>query len=327
MDLVTIAVAVYNGAPYIKRCLDSVLSQDYRNIDVIIVDDGSTDNSLDIIKEYCNKDSRFRYISHHKNLGLPVARNTGIKAAKGNYISMIDIDDYLEKNYICTLLDALKRNNVQLCACHHITHWVSNPSKIKYFQENNIERLINSSDFDYLDETLPYTVWSLLIKKELLDGIEFDADLLVGQDTPFIAQVIKKAGKFLVLNRNLYHYFIYAESSCHGIFKRDKITALKSWKRTINTYNDLPQVQLTVKAKYATQCLIFIRKYFFNMGVSHKIYKMVLKEYRNYIKYMIFYAIKKPGTTTICNALFCVVFAMFPFLYPKYYLLRYHEKS
>ena len=127
MDLVTVAIAVYNGEKYLDRCLNSVKDQDYENLEVLIVDDGSTDGSVDIIKEYCNTDPRFKLIIHPQNMGLPVTRNTCIKEAKGKYLAMIDVDDYLEKDYVSAMLKSIKRNNVRLCLCHHVTHYTSDP--------------------------------------------------------------------------------------------------------------------------------------------------------------------------------------------------------
>lgn len=327
MDLVTIAVAVYNGAKYLDRCLTSVKEQDYENIEVLIVDDGSTDDSVDIIKEYCNADPRFKLVIHPQNMGLPVTRNTAIKEAKGKYLAMIDVDDYLEKDYVSAMLNSIKRNNVRLCLCHHVTHYSADPSKSKRLPEDYKDRVISTADFDFFNENFSWTTWSFMFEKELLKDVWFNPKHLTGQDSPFLAKVLKKADKLVVLNRNLYHYIIFNDSNCHGDFNKRKLCAYKAWKEAIKTVNDMPFVHLTVCARYAQQCTTMIRKYHFGMGVPYKIYKMMLREYRKYVRYLLLYAVKKPSIANIFNAASYLVFAVFPSLYPKYYLLKYHEKS
>jgi len=96
LPLLTIAVAVYNTEKYLRECLDSVVDQTYRNLEIICVNDCSTDNSLEILEEYATKDKRIKIIINEKNLGLGVTRNVGMEAAHGEYILFIDSDDWLD---------------------------------------------------------------------------------------------------------------------------------------------------------------------------------------------------------------------------------------
>ena len=101
--LVTVVVPVYNVEKYLKKCLDSLLSQTYHNIEIIVVNDGTTDKSLDIAKEVNSIDERVKIISQ-ENQGLSEARNTGIRNAKGEYICFVDSDDFVHKDYVKLLL-------------------------------------------------------------------------------------------------------------------------------------------------------------------------------------------------------------------------------
>ena len=100
MHKLSIVIPVYNTAVYLKECLDSIINQTYSNIEIICVDDCSPDNSAEIIKEYAAKDNRIKYIKHSENKKQGAARNTGIDAASGKYITFIDSDDYLSYKYV-----------------------------------------------------------------------------------------------------------------------------------------------------------------------------------------------------------------------------------
>lgn len=107
MDLVTIIVPVYNVENYLNRCLDSIIKQSYKNLDIILINDGSTDNSLKICNNYAKNDTRITVINI-ENSGPSICRNIGLEKAKGGYISFVDSDDYIEKNFIETLLKTKK---------------------------------------------------------------------------------------------------------------------------------------------------------------------------------------------------------------------------
>ena len=104
MDLVTIIVPVYNVENYLNRCLDSIIKQSYKNLDIILINDGSTDNSLKICNNYAENDARITVINI-QNSGPSICRNIGLGKAKGNYISFVDSDDYIETNFIETLIE------------------------------------------------------------------------------------------------------------------------------------------------------------------------------------------------------------------------------
>ena len=113
---VSIIVPVYNVESYLRRCLNSILLQSYSNIEVIVVDDGSTDLSGTICDEYQKQDSRVKVI-HKTNQGLGAARNTGLKIAKGEYISFVDSDDYIDLNMIEVLLEACLKTESEIAIC------------------------------------------------------------------------------------------------------------------------------------------------------------------------------------------------------------------
>ena len=111
--MISIIIPIYNVEKYLEKCLDSILNQTYKNLEIILIDDGSTDNSPNICNSYCEKDKRIKII-HKNNEGVSSARNKGIELSKGKYIVFIDSDDYVSNEHIEVLYDCIISNNVDL---------------------------------------------------------------------------------------------------------------------------------------------------------------------------------------------------------------------
>lgn len=118
-DLISIVVPIYNVEQYLSQCIDSILEQSYRNIDIILVDDGSPDGCPGICDSYAEKDNRVRVI-HQDNSGLSAARNVGLEVAKGSYITFIDSDDYIGKHFVERLYDVIRRMDADIGICDYL---------------------------------------------------------------------------------------------------------------------------------------------------------------------------------------------------------------
>lgn len=118
--MISIIVPVYNVEKYLDRCVQSILIQSFKRFELILVNDGSTDNSFEICQKYRKKDSRVILISQ-ENKGLSAARNTGLNNAHGDYICFIDSDDFIEKDYLKLLLNNLKSNNADISICEYFS--------------------------------------------------------------------------------------------------------------------------------------------------------------------------------------------------------------
>ncbi|MBO4675217.1 MAG: glycosyltransferase family 2 protein, partial [Elusimicrobiaceae bacterium] len=118
--LISVIISVYNTEKYLCKCVDSVLTQTYQNLEVILVDDGSTDSCGRICDEYVSKDSRVQVI-HQQNAGLSAVRNAGIKAAKGEYFSFIDSDDWVDARFIETLWNLAEEHRAPVCVVGRYT--------------------------------------------------------------------------------------------------------------------------------------------------------------------------------------------------------------
>ena len=206
LPLISVVVPVYNVKPYVAKCLDSILRQTYTNIEIIVVDDGSTDGSELICDDYSNKDPRITVI-HQRNTGLAAARNTGIDAAHGEYLGFVDSDDFIEPFMYEKLLNAAQKNNCVLAVCG-INYVFDNGTVIP---KANIEP---DQVFDFPDaitEMNTYRLfdmgaWSKLYKSELFDGIRFPVGKL-SEDFFIMFKIFDRAQKVAFVSDACYNYY------------------------------------------------------------------------------------------------------------------------
>lgn len=224
-DLVTIVIPVYNLEQYISVCVDSVLQQTYRNIEILIVDDGSTDASPMICDEFAKKDSRVRVI-HKKNEGLSVVRNIGAKEAKGKYIAHIDGDDILMPTYIEHLLSLLVEYNADISMCSFVPFM--DGDEIPKGKVQNSRENIKIMTKEQALETFLYqkyftsSTWGKLFKKELLLRVEFVYGSMC-EDMDSIYKLIHYSDKVVYSSKIQYFYRQRLGSIVHTcLLKREK---------------------------------------------------------------------------------------------------------
>lgn len=176
MDLISVVIPVYNVEKFLARCLDSVISQTYKNLEIILIDDGSTDSSGIICNKYLKIDNRIKVV-HKKNEGLGYARNTGLDIATGRYVVFIDSDDYIENKMIEILYNDLKRNKADTCIggfkriIGDETIVNQNPLAGQLYESNRIMKEVLSRMFgpDYLDDIkIEMSVWKVLFSNEII---------------------------------------------------------------------------------------------------------------------------------------------------------------
>ncbi len=199
----SIIVPIYKVELYLKECVDSILKQDFKDYELILVDDGSPDNCPKICDEYAKKDSRIKVV-HKKNGGLSDARNAGIKVAKGKYILFIDPDDYAEKNY----LEVIDKNlgEADLLVFGHYVLYMN--KRIK--EQGNNDFLEREKALDYLmsDNKFCGFAWNKVYKKEIFDkyNLEYDANISMCEDMLFSYEYIKRINTVKVIDDALINY-------------------------------------------------------------------------------------------------------------------------
>lgn len=221
-DLISIIVPAYNVEDQVERCLKSLCAQTYRNLEIIVVDDGSTDKSGEIIDSFAALDSRIIAI-HKKNGGVSSARNAGLKKASGTFIGFVDSDDYINADMYQILYDNLKTYNADMSVC-----WgqgVSDEKLIDFYEKHNVDEQnirvknnfeifngyyngcvgINAEYIYFNDNTL--SLCNKLLSKDIFDGIYFPEDTFIGEDRFVYFDILKKVNSAVFTNLKLYYYY------------------------------------------------------------------------------------------------------------------------
>lgn len=224
-ELVTIVIPVYNLAQYVQNCIDSVLRQTYKNIEILIIDDGSSDNTLTICNEYAKRDNRIRVICR-KHEGLSAVRNIGSREAKGEYVAHIDGDDILEPSYIEYLYRLIIQYNADISMCNYIP--VLEGKKIPRQKAVNSRQEIKVMTKEQALETLLYqkyfitATWAKLFKKELLLKVEFPYKKLA-EDMGSTYKLFHYSEKVVYSSKIQYYYLQRTGSIVHALsFQKGK---------------------------------------------------------------------------------------------------------
>ena len=205
MKLISIIVPVYNAEKTIKKCIDSILIQTYTNFELILINDGSKDNSLNILKKYENLDKRVIVISQ-ENSGVSVTRNNGISVAKGDYIAFVDSDDYIAENALEILANEIEKNNkldIVISGFYIVKNdtykYLNTILENKIF--NNLDFLLNEKLFKFIS-----TPWGKIYKREIIkdNNIKFDKNLSLGEDTIFVLEYLKYIKNVKFINEGLF---------------------------------------------------------------------------------------------------------------------------
>ncbi|GAA4898918.1 glycosyltransferase [Flaviramulus aquimarinus] len=197
-DKISIIVPVYNVEAYLERCIDSIINQTYKNLEIILVNDGSTDNSKIICEQYVKKDPRI-VVVNQENSGSSIARNTGLDIATGQIISFIDSDDYIDNSMLEKMVQHMIANNLEVV---EIEPNVLTRNKVfdnKFTIEDNIsaiKRIITNTSF---------SVWRRIYKKSLIENMRF-IPKIIHQDVFFTIDILNKISNIGYLNSPLYTY-------------------------------------------------------------------------------------------------------------------------
>ena len=207
---VSVIVPVYNVEPYLPRCIDSILAQTYTDFELILVDDGSPDNSGAICDEYAAKDPRIRVI-HKENGGVSSARNAGLDVATGEYVAFVDSDDYVSMLY----LEKLIRNkcDLSICSCYKISE--NGHSEIFLSVENETYLVTSEKIADWFDKRYLIYVWGKAFRRAIIESanLRFDCRISLGEDTVFAVNYILLCNSIEFIADSLYFYIKYSSGT------------------------------------------------------------------------------------------------------------------
>lgn len=224
-DLITVIVPVYNCQQYIKKCIDSILKQTYTNLEILIINDGSSDNTDEIVKSIFDK--RIVYINK-KNTGVSDCRNLGISIAKGEYLVFVDSDDCLDNNMIKVLYENITKNNIDVVRANY---YIDRHDKIDYgpkYEFNN--KILNRNLIlkyvipNIISHKIKGYVWLLIIKKEKLK-IKFNTNLNILEDMKFYIDLFMTVDNVMFIDTKVYYY------NCNNVNSATK--SYKSYKNNM----------------------------------------------------------------------------------------------
>lgn len=225
--LVTVIVPCYNVEKYIEKGLNSLINQTLKDIEIIVINDGSNDNTLKILNDFKKNDKRIRIIDK-KNEGVSAARNIGLKEAKGKYICFMDSDDWLEKDFLEKMYNKISENDYDMVACDTYAIY---PNKKKYIKSN-----INDNQDEKKLMIDAYTViWNKIYKKEIIKDIYFDNSISFCEDVLFLYEVYLKVKRVGSIHEPLYNY-LQREKSLTYTYNEIIYDLIKSIDKVVDYY-------------------------------------------------------------------------------------------
>lgn len=249
--VVSILVPIYNAETYLSQCIESILGQTYANLQVILIDDGSIDNSYAICKEYVKLDTRVE-VYHQENQGVAITRNNLLEKVRGDYVLFIDADDWVEPDMVESLVNLLETYNADIVTCKNVIN-------DSVCQKDSIELNVWSQEetiYHFLRHIiLNGSLWNKLIRTRLLNGIKFQPDISFGEDALFCWQVLQCTRKVVQTSAQYYHYRMNNDSLSHNKWRPQKKGSNHIvWEKIANdTKLFWPEYIDLVKVRYALE--------------------------------------------------------------------------
>ena len=237
-QLISIIVPIYNVEKYVEKCIESIISQTYKNLEIILVDDGSPDNSGVICDEYAQKDSRIKVI-HKENGGLSSARNVGLDIASGEYISFIDSDDYISPRFVEIMYEVSQKYNLEIVQCS----FTRNEAEISNDEcgdgEYDIEILSGEQALERLNNIKYYETYVIacnkLYKTKIYKNLRFPFGK-VNEDAFTAYLAFDRCSKIAILSDKMYYYRIYPSSIMQKPFSIKRYDALIACENEANYF-------------------------------------------------------------------------------------------
>lgn len=226
MPKVSVIIPVYNTERYLKRCIESILAQSLSDIEVILIDDGSTDLSPEICEEYAARDHRVK-VFHQKNGGVSTARNRGLGVAHGEYIHFADSDDFLEEGFYSDLYNLARNYGADICCSTYVQETkngeISPVSESDERISMTCEEAINAL---FSGHKVSYSLCDKIFKRNIIAEITFNELISHNEDYLFCYEAIKRSNKIAYTSKSYYHYCYNPESATRSGFSHKRMTAI-----------------------------------------------------------------------------------------------------
>lgn len=245
-DLISIIVPAYNVEQYIGECIESILQQTYSNFELIIINDGSVDNTPIIINDYAVKDSRIKLVNQ-KNSGQGAARNKGIEASQGKYIVFIDSDDIIASTYLNDLYDTLLKSQSDIVICQFCSDiGLLNNSSEKIDIVSGKRDIMNNF---YSNKCMLFVVpWNKIYKRELFENNRFSEDGIL-EDEGTLYKVFYESNKIAIIDKFLYFYRIREQSTMNSTLTDKNLIVFSRLENVVTFFENNNEIELSNKAK------------------------------------------------------------------------------
>lgn len=292
--LISVIIPVYNVSKYLKQCVDSVLNQTYRNLEIILVDDGSTDCSGVICDQYAQTDQRVIVI-HKENGGLSDARNTGLEVAKGEYIGFVDSDDFIHPDMYKILSKLLEEKKADIASANWQSFFdgkendicESRTGKVLVFEHiESLEFLIYGKD----KYKISFSVWDRLYRKNVVENFYFPKGKCY-EDIVWSAKVFYEAKKYVYIDKDLYYYrrrddSIVGSDSKYGISERVITDEIPQIEEQIHFFREIDQGKMADEVTYLLyeRLLKYYSKCFYDKSELQQILIKLIYKYKGWAR-------------------------------------------
>lgn len=308
MKSVSIIVPVYKVEDTLPRCVESLISQTYENLEIILVDDGSPDRCGDICDSYAAKDNRIKVI-HKKNGGVGSARNAGLDICSGDFVMFVDSDDYIDNICVSDCINAID-DNINIVYFDAIDEYQDGRKKYPTEKHQKDDSVVFKIDNSYnVNNKYQHCVsWGALYRASVVRDLRFDTSLYVGEDTLFFYSAVLRCKKIKFISGSYYHYQIFDESATHGSFNDKKFTEIYAWQKVCAMFKKYPKTQKTCYAAYVSRCYDMYDKMTY-ANINDERTDLLKKEIHKYYRCLIMRD-STHSALTICKL--CLFGALFP---------------
>lgn len=237
---ISVIVPVYNKKDYLEQCIDSVLSQKYGNLELLLTDDGSTDGSGEICDRYAAKDGRVR-VFHQENGGPTAAAMTGLREATGDYYTFVDSDDYVSKDMLEKMAGCLTGREGEIVCCNHVlekqkeTVPVILPLAPGVYEGTKLNEEIKGKLLGRENRIIPMSRCMKLCEKSVFEGNEkyYDTTLRMGDDFNLIYPALLKSSRIVIMEEALFYHYRYVEDSIVHAYDPDNVRSIEGWYKAV----------------------------------------------------------------------------------------------
>ena len=265
--MVSILVPVYNASPYLRECVGSLTGQTYTDLQIVLINDGSTDDSLSIMEELAHEDKRIEIYSQ-PNCGVAATRNHLLDKVRGDFVLFVDSDDWIELDTIQSLLNEQKRADYdivsyQLAASRAVDEHLTQDEVVKLFLEHLLFR---------------GSLCDKLVRAKLYEGLKIDQSVSYGEDAMMVWQVLQRVRNVSMLGRGFYHYRVNEDSLSRQPFNGKKFTAYTAWDMICRDVDESwPQYSDLAYARFACEMTQILRSAA-DSGYMHDSFVRLLQE-------------------------------------------------